>query len=106
MAYFNCATCHKFGTIQTYKLNVLIYFKFIFRLLKDVTCGNTSFTPIVNKNSYILVANNNMYMVNQRINLYFVDFSFIQNSLLFATNVLCDLSNTTNEILVANVACN
>jgi len=39
------------------------------------------------------------------MNLYLLIFSFIQYPLSFATNVSCDLSNVTNEILVANVTC-
>jgi len=38
--------------------------------------------------------------------VYFVDFSFIQNSLSFTTNVICDLSNATSGILVINITCN
>jgi hypothetical protein len=36
--------------------------------------------------------------------LVFFEFFFFQYPLSFATNVSCDLSNMTNEILVANVA--
>ncbi len=36
--------------------------------------------------------------------LIFVDFSFIQYPLPCAINIACDLSKTTNEILVTNVA--
>jgi len=38
--------------------------------------------------------------------LVFVDFFLIQYLLLFATNVSCNLSKATNEILVANVTYN
>jgi hypothetical protein len=43
-------------------------------------------------------------MINWKIKVYFIDFSFIQNSLLFMTSATCDLSNATIKILVANVA--
>ncbi len=47
-----------------------------------------------------------MYIMESKDELVFVDFfSFIQYLLSFATNVSCDLSKATNEILVANVAC-
>ncbi len=39
------------------------------------------------------------------MNLYLLTFSLIQHSLLFATNITCDLSNAIKGILVANVAC-
>jgi len=42
---------------------------------------------------------------NQRMNLYLLTFYFIQYPLSFMTNIICDLSKATKEILVANVAC-
>jgi len=39
------------------------------------------------------------------MNLYLLIFSFIQYPLSFVTNVSCDLSKATNEILITNVAC-
>jgi len=45
-------------------------------------------------------------MTIQRMKVYLLTFSFIQNSLLLATNVTCDLSNATIKILIANVTYN
>jgi len=75
------------------------------KLFKARTYGNTSHSHCSLKN-HIVVASNNTYMANQRMKVYFIDFLFIQNSLLFATNVTCNLSNTITKILVTNVAYN
>jgi hypothetical protein len=42
-------------------------------------------------------------MTSQRIKCIPLTFSFIQSSLSFVIEVICDLSNATNEILVINV---
>jgi hypothetical protein len=42
-------------------------------------------------------------MVIPRMKVYFVDFLKIQNSLSFAINVTCDLSNASINVLVTNV---
>jgi len=46
-----------------------------------------------------------MYMVSQRMKVYFVKKNFIQSSLSFVIDVICDLSNTTNGILIIEVVC-
>ncbi len=46
-----------------------------------------------------------MYIMESNDEFVFVDFFFIQYPLSFATDVSCDLSKATNEILVPNVAC-
>jgi hypothetical protein len=38
-----------------------------------------------------------MYMANQKMKVYFIDFAFIQNSLLFVSIITCDLSNMTTH---------
>jgi hypothetical protein len=39
------------------------------------------------------------------MNVYSSIFSFIEYPLSFVNNVSCDLSEVTNEILIANVTC-
>jgi hypothetical protein len=56
------------------------------------------------QNSYIIVACDNMYTMESKDELVFVDF-FFQYPLSFTTNVTCNLSKATNEILVTNVVC-
>ncbi len=70
------------------------------------TCGNTSFASIVTK----IIASQSHVTIriqwSQRMNLYLLILFSIQYPLSFVTNVSCNLSKETNEILVANVACN
>jgi hypothetical protein len=44
-----------------------------------------------------------MYAIESKDELIFVNHFFIQYLLSFVTNIACDLSKATNQILVANV---
>jgi hypothetical protein len=47
-----------------------------------------------------------MYIMKSKDELVFVGIFVQPIPLLFATNITCDLSKATKEILVANVICN
>ncbi len=68
-----------------------------------MTHDNTSFAFNCDQNSYILIACDNTYTMELYDELIFVDFSFIQYPLSFATNIAYDLSKVIKDILVANV---
>jgi len=57
------------------------------------------------QNSYIVVTRDNTYTMEVKDELVFVDFFFHPIFLMFATNVSCNLSKVTNEILITIVAC-
>jgi hypothetical protein len=57
------------------------------------------------QNSCIVVTCDNTYTMGSKDGLVFVDFFFHSIPLSFATNVSCNLSKASNEILVANVVC-
>jgi hypothetical protein len=57
------------------------------------------------QNSYIVVTHDNTYTMKVKDELVFVDFFFHPILFVFATNVSCNLSKVTNEILIAIVAC-
>jgi hypothetical protein len=68
--------------------------------------GNTSFVVRVTKLIAWKVTNDNTYTMNQKMKSYFQNFFYTFTSMLFATIVLCNLSNTTKRIFVVNVAYN
>jgi hypothetical protein len=55
------------------------------------------------QNNCIIIACDNTYTMESKDELVYVDFFFHPIHLSFATNVSCNLSKVTNEILVTNV---
>jgi hypothetical protein len=103
MANFYCTTCHNLNhpNIKIKRLGLFQNNKDIFLIIKSWDTWQHIICSLVHQKSRILVVSDNTYMISQRMKAYFVDFFFHPKFV-----VVCDLSNATIKILVANVACN